>query len=177
MNRQRKCRQCRDLFLPDPRSYRPTKNRSIRVSPQRFCSKPECRRESRRRSHRACVQKKPDYREKCRLAARRWRKKHGGYWQKYRDEHPEAVKRNRNLQRRRDAQAKGDLANNNTIQALHSEKLSRIDILIDLANINSIPVSWTVVSEQIVAFLRWSSRLANIKAIGNRKTSSAQSPA
>lgn len=178
MRRQRKCRHCRDQFLPDPRSYRPpTGNPTIRISPQHFCSKAECQKESARRSHRACVKKNALYRQRQILSARRWRKKNSGYSQKRREEHPRVAERNRFLQRQRDAKAKGNLANINSIKAVRIEKLNRIGVLIDLANINSIEIPCTVVSEEIVAFLQWSSRLANIKVIDTATTDKPQSPA
>lgn len=164
MKRQRKCHHCLDLFLPDPRSYSKTVN-GKKVSVQHYCSKPDCRRESQRQSHRSHVQQNPRYRQKMMEAARRWRKKNSTYWRARRQDKPEVARRNRLLQRRRDSKAKADLANINSIGALHIEKLHRIDILIDLANINPRDVSWTHVSEEIIAFLRWSNRLANIKAI------------
>jgi hypothetical protein len=178
MKRKRKCHKCRESFLPDPRSCRPTKeNPEIRISPQHFCSKPECQRESHRQSHRAHVRKNPGYRAKQLMSARRWRKKNGDYWRHRRSDDPKIAKRNRVLQRQRDAKAKGNLANINSIGAVHREKLSRIGLLIDLANINPIEVPWTVVSEEIVALLRWSSRLANIKPIGSRRRNQSQSHA
>ena len=177
MRRQRKCRKCHDLFLPDPRSYRPRENTGIRVSPQHFCSKPECQRESHRRSHRTHVRKNPRYRTQQLMSARRWRKKNSCYWRRRRRKRPDVVKRNKVLQRQRDAKAQGNLANINSIGAVYNEKLSRIGLLIDLANINSTEVHWTIVSEEIIALLRWSSHLANIKVIGKRKVSSAQSRA
>jgi hypothetical protein len=162
------------MFQPCPQSYRPTKE-GREVSAQHYCSKPECQRESDRRSHQAHIKKNPLYHQKQLLSARRWRKKNGGYWRQRRED-PQVAERNRVLQRQRDAKAKGHLANINSIKAVRTEKLNRIGVLINLANINSIGVSWVVVSEEIVAFLRWSSRLANIKPIGNRRNSSAQSP-
>lgn len=174
MKRKRKCHKCRELFLPDPRSYRPTTN-GRKVSAQHYCSKPACQTESDRQSHRKHIQKNPLYRQTQLLSARRWRKKNGGYYRERREEFPAVAKRNRVLQRQRNARSKANLANINSIKAVRIEKLKRIDILIDLANINSIQVPWMTVSEEIVAFLRWSSRLANIKAIGKGKNSSAQS--
>lgn len=183
--RKRKCRKCRESFLPDVRSYHPptaswavpsgTGNPTIRISSQHYCSKPQCQQESHRRSHQAHVKKKPLYRQKQILSARRWRKKNGGYWHKRREERPDVAERNRVLQRQRDAKAKGHLANINSIGAVRIEKLSRIGVLIDLANINSIEVPWTLVSGEIVGFLRWSSHLANIKAIDQPGNNRAQS--
>lgn len=177
MRRKRQCRKCRELFLPDVRSYHPMGNPTIRISSQHYCSQPQCQQESHRRSHKAHVTKKPLYRQKQLLSARRWRKKNSGYWHKRREERPDVVERNRVLQRQRDAKAKGNLANINSIGAVRIEKLGRIGVLIDLANINSIEVPWTIVSEEIVGFLRWSSHLANIKAIDTATTDKPQSPA
>ena len=173
MRRRRKCFSCRDYFWPDPRSYRPTGNPVIYISPQHFCSKTRCQRFRDRRSRRAYIRKNPLYREKCLQSARRWRKRNSEYWKHYRRTHPLAVKRNRGLQRRRDA----DLANNSSIGSLHAEKLKRIENLIYLANNNPIEVPCTLVSEEIVALLRWSSRLANINPIGKQRASAAQSRA
>jgi hypothetical protein len=111
------------------------------------------------------------------MSARRWRKKHGDYWRRRRRKRPEVVKRNRFLQRRRDGRKRRNLANINSIGAVYSEKLNRIELLVDLANINSSDVSWMSVSEEMIALLRWSSRLANIKPIGRKAISSAQSHA
>lgn len=177
MKRQRTCRKCHDLFLPDPRSWRPTGKDHVPTSSQHFCAKRECRRESDCQSHRAHVRKNPCYRVKQLMSARRWRKKNSGYWRRRRRNHPEVAERNRVLQRRRDAKAKGNLANINSIGAVYSEKLTRIGLLNDLANINSTEVPCTAVSEEIIALLRWSNRLANIKPIGKRRISSAQSRA
>jgi len=176
MKRQRKCRHCREMFLPDSRSYRPTEG-GRKVSAQHYCSKPECQHTSQLQSRRASLKKNPLYRQKCLMAARRWRKKHRRYWRERRLKHAEVVKRNRLLQKRRDTRSKVNLANNNPIGAVYAEKLHRIEALVDLANIKPIEVTWTVVSDEIVSFLKWSSHLANIKAIGNRRPSSAQSPA
>lgn len=162
MNRQRKCRHCHKLFLPNPRSYN-AKN----VSFQHYCGEPACRQVSRRQSHKKHVRNNPHYRQKMLRAGRRWRKKNRVYWSKRREKKPGEVRRNRLLQRRRDKKAKSDLANINTIGALCVDKLHRIDTLVDLANINTIEVSWMEVSEEILAYLRWFSPLANIKAIGN----------
>jgi hypothetical protein len=174
MPRQRQCRKCHDLFLPDPRSFRPTED-GRKGSPQHYCSKPECRRESKRCSHRTHTWKNPLYRQRQLLSARLWRKRNSDYWRQRRERYPAVAKRNRLLQRGRDVRAKGNLANINSIKALHIEKLRRIDVLIDLANINSIPVPWTLFAEEVVSFLKGLNHLANIKPIGKGRDLSAQS--
>jgi len=46
----------------------------------------------------------PEYAEVVRDSRRKWRESHPGYQKTYRQSHPAAVERNRELQRRRDAQ-------------------------------------------------------------------------
>ena len=75
-HRRRKCRHCRELFLPDPRNLRH----------QHYCSKPECRRASKAASQRRWLSK-PANRDYFRGAAnvqrvRAWRAAHPGYWQR-----------------------------------------------------------------------------------------------
>jgi len=72
--RRRKCRNCGDLFRPDPRNLRH----------QRFCSKPPCRRASKARSQRRWLAK-PDNRDYFRgpenvRRVQAWRIAHPGYW-------------------------------------------------------------------------------------------------
>lgn len=163
MRRQRKCRKCRELFYPDPRSYFPMKgNPAKRKSAQRYCSKPECKQASRRETNKKYWMKDPELRQRNKLACRSWRKKNKGYWKKRRREDPAYTKRNRELQRRRDHV---DLANTDTITTLRHEKLKRIGVLIDLANTDTIKIPETLISEEILLFLMWRERLANTNAI------------
>src|SRR5512139_557443 len=72
--RRCKCLHCMEHFLPDYRNG----------SRQRFCSKPECRKASRRQSQKAWLDKpgNQDYFRNPDNAARvrQWQKEHPGYW-------------------------------------------------------------------------------------------------
>ena len=72
--RKRKCRNCGDLFRPDPRNLRH----------QHYCSKPACRRASKAASQRRWLGK-PQNRDYFRGTAnvqrvQDWRATHPGYW-------------------------------------------------------------------------------------------------
>ena len=74
--RQRKCKNCKEFFLPDPRNLRH----------QHFCGKPECRKASKKASQRRWLNKSQN-RGYFRGAAnvervRDWRKAHPGYWRR-----------------------------------------------------------------------------------------------
>lgn len=74
--RRRKCRNCGELFRPDPRNLRH----------QRFCSKSSCRRASKAESQRRWLAK-PDNRDYFRgpenvERVRAWRAAHPGYWRR-----------------------------------------------------------------------------------------------
>jgi hypothetical protein len=116
-----------------------------------------------------------ELRARNKLASRAWRKKNQGYWRERREHDRDYTNRNRELQRRRDAQDRVDLANTDTIGAIRREKLKRIGVLIHLANTDPIQVSWTLVSEEIRLFLQWRERLANTNAIDSSMTNETQS--
>lgn len=173
MKRKRKCQKCRELFYPDPRSYRPMAgNPTIRKSCQHYCSKPGCKQASRRETNKKQWMKDPELRERNSLASRCWREKNKGYWRKRRRRDPAYTKRNRERQRRRD---QVDLANTDTINSLRYEKLKRISILVDLANTDPIKISTTLISEEIVLFLMWRERLANTSTIAVKALDESQS--
>ncbi len=74
--RRRKCRNCRELFRPDPRNLRH----------QRFCSKSSCRGASKAESQRRWLAKS-DNRDYFRgpenvERVRAWRAAHPGYWRR-----------------------------------------------------------------------------------------------
>jgi hypothetical protein len=69
-----KCLCCRDHFIPEPRNQHH----------QRFCSKPDCRRASKRHSQKVWLAK-PENKDYFRdpvhsERVRTWRQKHPGYW-------------------------------------------------------------------------------------------------
>ncbi len=73
---KKKCRHCKRLFIPDPRN----------ANRQKYCFKPECRKESKRASQRRWL-KKPENRDHFSgpvnvTRVREWRKSHPGYWKK-----------------------------------------------------------------------------------------------
>jgi hypothetical protein len=90
-----RCAACGELFTP-----------RSNVPDQRFCSKPECRRERRRRWQRQKLKEDPDYRANQAAAQRRWRERHPEYWRRYRRTHPAYTERNRDQQRQRNARRK-----------------------------------------------------------------------
>ena len=72
--RRRKCRNCGELFRPDPRNLRH----------QRYCSEPACRRASKAASQRRWLAKAANreyFRGPEQVArVRAWREAHPGYW-------------------------------------------------------------------------------------------------
>ena len=89
MDRTR-CAACDDLLTP-----------RRNVPNQKYCSKPECQRERRRRWQRQKLKEDPDYRANQAAAQRRWRERHPDYWRRYRRTHPAYTERNRKQQRKR----------------------------------------------------------------------------
>ena len=89
MDRTR-CAACDDLFTP-----------RRNVPDQKYCSKPECQRERRRRWQRQKLKEDPDYRANQAVAQRRWREKNPDYWRRYRRAHPGYTERNREQQHQR----------------------------------------------------------------------------
>ena len=87
---ERFCVSCGGLFQPNPR-----------VKKQRYCSKPACQRERRRQWQKRKLAEDEDYRFNQAEAQRRWCERHSGYWRSYRKKHPGYVRRNRELQRKR----------------------------------------------------------------------------
>ena len=74
-----------------------------RVKNQKYCSSKECRRASRRSWKRKNYATNKSYRHSCLKSQKAWREKRPAhqYQQEYRESHPEYVKRNRALQRKR----------------------------------------------------------------------------
>jgi hypothetical protein len=85
-----RCAACDDLFTP-----------RHNVPDQKYCSKPECQRERRRRWQRQKLKEDPDYRANQAAAQWRWRERHPDYWRRYRQTHPAYTERNRDQQRQR----------------------------------------------------------------------------
>ena len=83
------CRHCGEAFVACPR-----------VKNQQYCGNPECQRVRKREWHRRKMAD-PDYQDNQKEAQRAWRAQNPRYWRKYRQEHPQAVVRNRLKQRDR----------------------------------------------------------------------------
>lgn len=88
--RQIRCAACDGLFTPKKH-----------VPGQRFCSKPACQRERRRRWQRQKRKDDADYRANQAAAQKRWRANHPDYWRRYRQTHPDYTARNREQQQQR----------------------------------------------------------------------------
>ncbi|MBI4849901.1 MAG: hypothetical protein HY808_15230 [Nitrospirae bacterium] len=77
--RKRKCKHCKELFLPHPRN----------VQRQQYCSKPQCRKASKVDSQRRWLKKsknKDYFHGPVHVdRVRRWREKNPGYWRKKKD--------------------------------------------------------------------------------------------
>ena len=93
MNQKIRCANpaCRSLFFPNPH-----------VKNHRFCKKKNCQRFRKRQWQRQKMKNDPDYQDDKREAQLCWVERNRDYWRRYRDQHPEYVKRNRFLQRERD---------------------------------------------------------------------------
>ena len=85
---RKRCTACGDGFSP-----------CRHVPDQRYCSKPACQRERRRRWQRDKLQQ--DHRANQAAAQRRWRARHPDYWRNYRQRHSDYTARNREQQRER----------------------------------------------------------------------------
>jgi hypothetical protein len=77
------------------------------VKEQRYCSRPECQKERKRRWHKRKMAEDPDYQQNRRDSHRRWSDAHPEYWQRYRKTHPTYVEKNRELQRERNRRRTG----------------------------------------------------------------------
>lgn len=79
------------------------KPRCAHVPNQQFCGSAKCQRERRRLWQARKLAEDLDYRVNEKACCRAWRKAHPDYWRHYRHDHVEAVERNRERQRVRNA--------------------------------------------------------------------------
>ena len=86
------CRYCQQSF--EPSKFRPQQN---------VGSRPECQRRRRAEYHRGRIAADPVYAQIVGDSRQKWRESHPGYQKTYRQNHPSAAERNRELQRQRDA--------------------------------------------------------------------------
>jgi hypothetical protein len=88
---------------------------------QTVCADKACQQQRRRQNRNRKLALDAEYRQVCRDSARKWRANHAGYGKQYRAAKPDAVTRNRILQRQRDLRQRlADLANNNPALDLKS---------------------------------------------------------
>ena len=128
----RQCRYCERSFQPS--KFQPR---------QSVCGDTACQRRRRADYHRQKIAADPEYRQVCLDSPQKWRSRNPEYWRQYREQHPQAVERNRQQQHVRDQKQRlRDLANNNSAFDL---KHSAAEIwllgpgLRNLANNNSAP--------------------------------------
>jgi len=106
--RERCCRYCQKSFQPS--KFQPL---------QTVCGEAVCQRRRRTDYHRQKIAADPEYRNVCRDSRRKWRSRNPEYWRRYRNEHPDAVARNRERQKFRDHREHlRNLANNTSAQDL-----------------------------------------------------------
>ena len=99
----RRCRFCSQSF--EVSQFHPQ---------QSVCVRMECQRRRRAESHRQRIATDPEYAEVVRDSQRKWRQAHADYQPSYRQSHPAAVERNRQLQQGRDARRRAQfLVKNN----------------------------------------------------------------
>jgi hypothetical protein len=136
----KQCAGCGESF--HPRSQTPK---------QTYCPSAACQRERRRRWQQSRRQSDPDYRENQSRAQAAWAGRHPDYWREYRRLHPEVGKRNRLLQKARDARrpervlAKMDASTRETPVPSGIYRLSRVE-RDDLAKMDAWTVRITAVS-------------------------------
>lgn len=80
------------FFIPDPRQTNP-----------RYCGEPACQRARKSKWQREKIRGDPDYKANHRQCQRDWARSHPGYWQQYRRRRPDQARRNRDLQKIRNA--------------------------------------------------------------------------
>ena len=92
MDGRRRCKACGQPFTP-----------YLCVPRQQYCSAVACQKTRRRLTQKRKMAEDPDYRYNQKRAQKQWRDSHGGYWRRYRADHPEYDQSNRERQRERNA--------------------------------------------------------------------------
>jgi hypothetical protein len=99
---ERRCRYCEKSFQPS--KYQPQ---------QAVCGEVDCQKQRRTEYRQQKLKADQEYRQVCRDSSRKWRSRNPGYWQQYREKHPDSVSKNRKKQQARDRKQRLlDLANN-----------------------------------------------------------------
>ena len=121
---QKTCDACGRTFTPRPQTPHQT-----------YCTHPECQRERRRRWQQQKRQGDSDYRDNDIRNSRTWASENPQYWKQYRDENPDYVGRNRNLQQQRNQKQRSALIANedvsNAFPLLPSGRYRMAQILAD----------------------------------------------
>jgi hypothetical protein len=89
------CRHCGGYFVPDPRQKHP-----------QYCGQAACQRARKAAWQREKIRGDPDYRANQKQCRQDWCKAHPDYWKIYRQKHPDQARRNRDLQRVRNARGR-----------------------------------------------------------------------
>ena len=108
--------------------------RSSRHKNQRYCMKPECRREKKAAWKREKMRFDPDFKLARQMANKKWAKANPDYWKGYRSRNKEKVERNRQLQiirnQKRKAKPKGDPSGSAVVIAkVGASKISKFNPL------------------------------------------------
>ncbi len=91
IKRRCKNKNCRCLFIVNPKHPN-----------QQYCSKKKCQRLRKTLWQRKKMSTDEQYRENQADSQRRWLARKTGYWKRYRKNHPDYTKRNREKQKERD---------------------------------------------------------------------------
>lgn len=89
------CIYCQSPFRPHQK-----------VPNQKFCSSAKCQTARRMRWQKQKLRKDDDYKKNQARAQNAWAKRNPEYWRNYRENHPEYVKRNRMLQKKRNIKSR-----------------------------------------------------------------------
>ena len=89
---RRRCCSCRKMFTV-----------CAHVPGQQYCCERQCQNQRRQNWRKQKMASDQDYKANQYDAQKRWCRKNQDYWRRYRGDHPEYVKRNRQLQRLRNA--------------------------------------------------------------------------
>ncbi len=121
---QKICNACGRPFSPRPQTPH-----------QNYCSDPECQRERRRRWQQQKRQGDSDSRDNDLRNSKVWASENPQYWKQYRNENPDYVGRNRNLQQQRNQKQRSALiANEDVSNPFHAFPSGRYRIARILAD-------------------------------------------
>jgi hypothetical protein len=98
------------------------------VPGQQYCSERKCQNKRRQKWRKQKMASDKDYKANQYDAQKRWCRNNQDYWRRYRDEHPDYVKRNRQLQRGRNGRRSADKRQCHTIAKRYGFTDKKIDI-------------------------------------------------